>query len=239
MVRDYNYNTDTNKLKALYKEFSQTNIVQKHNNLATRGSNYIDYFKAKQNRIRLLENTNEEWTVKENLEKLTIDWKFINYCAKSGVNIYLPHRRDVTSQFISKINARYRSEIARLKGDGHFIYTNNMEAETYNEIRINFRWLHMYVNVFLEQLMMWRIIYETYPNIRVVSYEDEIKPMKFDRLNISQATIKNYKQLTQHLVPTPFNTDKVIIIDDHPKPIPGAWEQALFYINHHKHLVEI
>lgn len=239
IARDYNYNTSINKTKLLYKEFSNINISQKHHNLSTRGSNHIDYFASKHKRIELLKNTDEQWTVKENLEKLTIDWKFINSCSKKGVNIYLTHRRDIVAQFISKINARYRSEIARLKGDSHFIYTNNSKVDVYNEMRINFNWLHMYVNVFLEQLMMWRIVYETYPNINVVSYEDQIKPMNFESLGISKETTERYKQLTQHLVPTPFNTNNVVVVDDHPKPIRGAWEQALFYINHHKHLVEI
>ncbi|MDC3266425.1 hypothetical protein OAU13_00700 [bacterium] len=239
IARDYNYNAEGNRDTDLYKDFSKESITRRFHSMETRGSDYIGFFKAKQKRIQLLEHTDQQWTVKENLEKLTIDWRFIHNCTAEGVNVYLTHRRDIEAQFISKINARYRLEIAKQEGDSQFIYTNNSMHEEYDEMRINFRWLHMYVNVFLEQLMLWRIVYETCPDINIVSYEDEIKPMRLERLGISKGTVENYKSEQQHLVPTPHNTNKVVVVDDHPKPMRGAWEQALYYINHHKHLVEI
>ena len=239
MARDYNYNKAGNRETALYKKFSEGSLTVNHHNVRTRGSDHIGFFIAKQQRIDLLKNTKEQWTVKENLEKLTIDWKFIRHSADNGINVYLSHRRDVVAQFISKINARYRLEVARQKNGSPFIFTNNSTFEHYDEMKINFNWLHMYVNVFLEQLMMWRVVYETFPNINVVSYEDVIQPMNFESLGISNATTEKYKTLTQHLIPTPFNTKNVVVIDDHPKPISGAWEQALYYIEHHKYLVEI
>ena len=100
----------------------------------------------------------------------------------------------------------------------------------------------MYVNVFLEQLMIWRIIYEKfkhYDTFKIVSYEREIEPMNLIRLGIDSETVSKYKAEEQHLVPTPHNATKVVVEDDHQSPIAGAWDQALYYINRHQYLVEI
>ena len=154
----------------------------------------------------------------------------------------MTHRQDIVSQFISKINARYRLEIAKfgVSGDSQFIYTNNDTSTQYDTMSIEFKWLYMYLNVFIEQLMMWRVLYEMFKkHVKVVSYENHIRPMKFESFGIQNSLVGQYKQEKQHLVPTPVNANKVIVIDDHPKPIIGAWEQSLHYVERHKYLVEI
>ena len=100
----------------------------------------------------------------------------------------------------------------------------------------------MYTNVFLEQLMMWRVVYEkfkSYPTFKIVDYENEIEPMALEECGIGSEDVSKYRMETNHLIPTPHNTVNVIVEDDHRKPIKGAWEQALYYINRHKYLVEI
>lgn len=242
IARDYNYNKAGNKDTDLYREFSESSLTRDHHNISTRGSNHIGFFRAKAQRIQLLKDTRYQWTVKENLEKLTIDVPFIQYCCSNYVDVYITYRYDIVAQFISNINARYRSEILKLDNGGQFIYTNNdiqTPYQQYGEMRIKFHWLHMYVNVFLEQLMMWRIIYEKFKqHIKVINYEDEIQPMNFHDY-ISNDTVVWYKQEKQHLVQTPYNTDIVVVEDDHTKPIIGAWQQALYYIKRHQYLVEI
>ena len=242
IARNYNYNVESNRHTSLYKEFSKETLTGTFHNEFTRGSDYIGFFKGKQRRIQLLKHTNEQWTVKENIEKLTIDMSFIRYCLDSGVNVYLTHRRDVVSQFISKINARYRAEIVRHNHDSNFIYTNRCTFTNYNVMKIKFHWLHMYTGIFVDQLMMWRIIYDNfkmYDGLKVVNYEDEIKPMKLTKCGITDEDVLRYKKETQHLVPTPHNEYQVVVVDDHPKPIIGAWQQALYYVDRHKYLVEV
>ncbi len=243
LARNYNYNTDSNRETFLYKTFSSSSITGTYHNMSSRGSDHIGYFAAKQKRIELLKDTGISWTVKENLEKQTMDFNFIKHCADNGVNIYLTHRADVVGQFISKINARYRTEIAKFSGsESQFIYTNKDQYRHYDQITVNFTWLHMYTNVFIEQLLMWRVVYEilkNYKNFKLVSYEKQIKPMVFSDIGINSNVVERYKNETKHLVPTPNNIDKVVITDDHPFPTVGAWEQSLFYIQQHKYLVEV
>ena len=242
LAREYNYNTEENKQTELYKTFSTSSLTAIHHNVKTRGSDHIGFFKAKQTRMNILKQTNLQWTVKENLEKQTLDTSFVDYCVDNGINVYLTHRRDVVAQFISKINARYRLEIAKMGADNEsqFIFTNKDNITKYTEMKIPFHWLHLYLNVFIAQLMLWRVVYERYKhNIKIVSYENEIKPMNFQAIGISNDTVSRYNNEQKHLIPTPMNTDKVIVTDDHPKPIVGAWEQSLYYVERHKHLVEI
>ena len=242
VARDYNYNTEANRQTKLYQEFSKESLTGLYHSRATRGSDYVGFFEAKQKRIDLLKNTTEQWTVKENIEKLTIDIPFIEYCANAGVDIWLTHRKDIVSQFISKINARYRSEVANHKHDSNFIYTNHCTFTDYDTIKIKFHWLHMYTNVFLEQLMLWRIIYErfkSYPTFKIVDYENEIEPMALEECGIGGADVMSYRLERNHLIPTPHNATNVIVEDDHKKPITGAWKQSLYYIERHKYLVEV
>lgn len=240
LVRDYNYNSEKNKDTYLYKAFKSYNITSSHHNAVTRGSNHIEFFKDKQRRIDMLRKTPLQWTVKENTEKQLMDINFIDYCCKSKfVNVYMTHRANIIDQFVSFINARYRAEIARHKGS-HFIFTNNDEYQSYDNMSIQFNWLHMYTNVFIEQLMMWRLIYDKFkPHVRVVSYESHTKPMNFEHIGISKDVVEKYKQETNHLIPTPHNVRKVTLVDDHPKHMVGAWEQSLYYVEKFKHLVEI
>ena len=55
----------------------------------------------------------------------------------------------------------------------------------------------------------------------------------------TQQHIQQYQKEKVHLVPTPHNTNKVVITDDLPAPILGAWQQALYYVDRHRYLVEI
>jgi len=237
LARSYNYNSETNKQTKLYTEFFKENISAKHYNVKTKGADYIDFFQSKKQRINLLKSTTDSWVVKDNLEKKSLDVSFIDYCYDSGVNVYITHRRDVVSQFISKINARYRSEIAN---NGDFIFTNNTPVAHYDTIDVSFVWLNMYTNVFLEQLMMWRIMYERYKSkIKLVSYEDCIAPMNFTSIGISNDTVVSYLKESQHLVPTPNNITNVKVQNDHPSPIASAWDQSLYLIEKHKYLVEV
>lgn len=240
LVREYNYNSDRYTDTALYKAFSQQNMSAAHHNINTRGSDHIGFFEKKQSRINMLMSATIPWSVKENTEKQLMDFNFVKYCCDNqDINVYMTHRANVIDQFVSFINARYRAEIAKHTGS-HFIFTKNDAYQSYDEMRIPFNWLHMYVNVFIEQLLMWRTTYDRFkPHIKIVSYETNVRPMNFENIGISKQVVDNYKRETNHLVPTPNNVRNVVVVDDHPKPIRGAWEQALFYINHHKHLVEI
>lgn len=240
IARNYNYNKAGNEDTTLYKKFSKDNLTANHHNVRTRGSDHIGFFIAKQQRIDLLKNTKEQWTIKENTEKQLMGFNFVKHCCDSpDINVYMTHRANVVDQFVSFINARYRAEIAK-HTSSHFIFTNNDSYQQYSEMCIPFNWLHMYVNVFIEQLLMWRTTYDRFkPYVKIVSYENNVRPMNFESIGISKQVVDNYKRETNHLVPTPNNVRNVVVVDDHPKPMRGAWEQSLFYINHHKHLVEI
>jgi cyclophilin family peptidyl-prolyl cis-trans isomerase len=227
----------------LYKQFSSTSITARYHNEITNGFDHIGFFKAKSKRIEILKQSNESWTIKENLEKQTIDFSFIQYCIDNGVNVYMTHRKNIVEQFISKINARYRLEIANLKPNtqsSQFIFTNEDSCIKYDTMHIPFSWLHMYTQVFIGQLFMWRVIYDRFKNdIKLVSYEDNIKPLQLEKFGITQQHIQQYQKEKVHLVPTPHNTNKVVITDDLPAPILGAWQQALYYVDRHRYLVEV
>jgi len=237
ILRTYNYNSETNKQNELYAEFSKESLSGNHYNQKTKGADYINFFNSRRQRADILKTTTYTWVAKDNLEKKSLDIPFIDYCFDNGINIYMTHRRDVVSQFISKINARYRSEIAN---NGNFIFTNNTPVTHYDTIDIPFTWLNMYTNVFLEQLMMWRIMYERYKSkIKLVSYEDSIAPMNFTSIGISNETVASYLNESEHLVPTPNNIRNVNVQNDHPSPIISAWDQSLYLIEKHKYLVEV
>lgn len=243
-IRDYNYNNKQNKSTQLYKELTETNLTGKYHNPRTRGSDHINFWEARLARSEIIKKSLTPWTAKENIEKLTIDIKFVEYCCKNpGINVYMTHRANIVEQFISLINARYRESIKiRQEGDRSlgFVYTNTDEYREHNEARINFQFLHLYANVFLEQLMMWKIIYDKFkPYINVVSYEQQIKPMDFTAIGISKDVVESYNNETKHLIPTPNNARKIVVVDDHPKPMIGAWEQALHYVGRFQYLVDI
>ena len=239
LARDYNYNSLENKDTTLYKDFSTVSLTRDHHNPSTRGSDHIGFFTGKSKRINQLKFTNLEWTVKENLEKQTADIPFIDYCINNNVKVYITHRRDIQAQFLSVLNARYRLEIAKQQGPSQFIYTNQDQFQKYNEMRVPFNFVYMYLNVFIDQLLVWRAVYEKYKNqLTVVSYEDNIRPMDFTSIGISNNVVDQYKKETQYLVPTPNNTNKVIVVDDH-KGIQGTWEQTTFFVDRFKYLVDI
>lgn len=239
MIRPYNFNYAAHKKSELYRIMSTRNMALQHNNVRTRGSNFIGFFEEKKERMEMLKHTNERWTVKETTDKLLIDVNFVEYCCQSGINVYMTHRRDIVGQFVSKINARYRAEIAHHKSP-HFIFTNRDPYSSYDQMVIPFHWLYMYTNVFLEQLMMWRIMYEKFkPYIKIVSFEDHVKAMNFEHIGISKEVIEKYKSEAQHLVPTPANVTNVVVQDDHPSNITGAWDQSLYHVGRHQYLVDI
>lgn len=250
LARQYNYNNDIQRQSELYKQFSSTSITARYHNEITNGFDHIGFFRAKSKRIEILKQSNESWTAKEQLERQTIDFSFIQYCIDSGVNVYMTHRKNIIEQFISKVNARYRIQQDKdyRKFPDHrpnvrtssFIFTNEDNCMKYDTMYVPFDWLHMYTMIFIGQLFMWRVIYDRFkPNIKVVSYEDNIKPLQLEKFGITQHHIQQYQKEKVHLVPTPHNTNKVVITDDLPAPILGAWHQALYYVDRHKYLVEI
>ena len=250
LARQYNYNNDTQRQSELYKQFSSTSITAKYHNESTNGYDHVGFFKAKSKRIEILKQSNESWTIKEQLEKQTMDFSFIEYCIDNGVDVYLTHRRNIVEQFISKVNARYRIQqdenYVRFPNQrpnvrsSTFIFTNEDNCIKYDAMRIPFSWLNMYTQVFIGQLFMWRVVYDRFKNhIKLVSYEDNIKPLQLEKFGITQQHIQQYQKEKVHLVPTPHNTNKVIVTDDLPKPVLGAWQQALYYVDRHKYLVEI
>lgn len=248
-VRQYNYNKDNQRHSELYNQFSSS-ITARYHNETTNGFDNIGFFKAKSKRIEILKQSNESWTVKEQLEKQTMDFSFIQYCVDNGVNVYMTHRKNIIEQFISKVNARYRiqqdeayNKFPNLRPNvrsSSFIFTNEDNCIKYDTMRIPFSWLNMYTQVFIGQLFMWRVVYDRFKkDIKLVSYEDNIKPLQLEKFGITQQHIQQYQKEKVHLVPTPHNTNKVVITDDLPAPILGAWQQALYYVDRHKYLVEI
>ena len=250
LARQYNYNNDTQRQSELYKQFSSTSITAKYHNELTNGYDHVGFFKAKSKRIEILKQSNESWTIKEQLEKQTMDFSFIEYCIDNGVDVYLTHRRNIVEQFISKVNARYRiqqdenyikfpNQRPNVRSST-FIFTNEDNCIKYDAMRIPFSWLNMYTQVFIGQLFMWRVVYDRFKNhIKLVSYEDNIKPLQLEKFGITQQHIQQYQKEKVHLVPTPHNTNKVIVTDDLPTPVLGAWQQSLYYVDRHKYLVEI
>jgi hypothetical protein len=250
LARQYNYNNDTQRQSELYKQFSSTSITARYHNEITNGFDHIGFFKAKSKRIEILKQSNESWTAKEQLEKQTMDFSFIQYCIDNGVNVYMTHRKNIVEQFISKINARYRiqqdvnyNKFPNLRPNvrsSSFIFTNEDNCMKYDTIYVPFHWLHMYTMIFISQLFVWRVIYDRFKNdIKLVSYEDNIKPLQLEKFGITQQHIQQYQKEKVHLVPTPHNTNKVVITDDLPAPILGAWQQALYYVDRHRYLVEV
>lgn len=239
VARHYNYNREQNKTTELYRKFSETNLATKYVTTKNRGSDFIEYSRAIRDRSLLLHNTTESWVAKYNLEIIIFDNNFIQRCVDNNVCFYITHRENIVDQFVSRINARYRYEVAKHKNEG-FIYTNNTPVENYHTMIVKFDWLQQCMVTFLEQLMLWRVIYERLKDhVNVVSYERCIQPMDFTSIGINHDTVTKYLQEKQHLIPTPINTTNIIVVDDHPKPIIGAWEQTLYFISKHKHLVEI
>ena len=249
LVRPYNYNKDTQRQSELYNQFS-SNLTARYHNETTNGFDNIGFFKAKSKRIEILKQSNESWTAKEQLEKQTIDFSFIRYCIDNGVNVYMTHRKNIIEQFISKINARYRIQqdenyrkFPNLRPNvrsSTFIFTNEDSCIKYDTMHVPFSWLNMYTQIFISQLFMWRVVYDRFKNdIKLVSYEDNIKPLQLEKFGITQQHIQQYQKEKVHLVPTPHNTNKVVITDDLPAPILGAWQQALYYVDRHRYLVEV
>lgn len=239
-VRDYNYNTDAHKETDLYNLFRNTNVVNRFYNEHTRSGDYIGLFKSRERRTDLLKTVNINWTIKENTDKITMDTNFVDYWAKAGANIYMTYRKDLVKQFISFINARYRTEVLNLPNNAQFIFTNTDQGYRYEDMKIRYSWLLNYVNVFLAQVMMWRITYEKHKDIvKLVCYEDHVKPMNFESFGIKKEVVQQYQNEPKHLVPTPFNTDRAVVVDDHPEPIINAWNQSLYLVQKHKYLVEV
>ena len=251
-ARMYNYNTPENRQTSLFKQMKPS-PGHTYYNEETRGGAHIGYSKARKQKNDIIKQSAHEWTGKEQLDKQTIDINFMDYCCNSGVNIYMTHRQNIVAQFISMINARYRAELAPKSpewakdlgtNESQFIFTNkdvNTRVQ-YNEATVYYSWLYEYTNIFIQQLMMWRIVYEKFkPYVKLVSYEDCIEPMDFSSIGISQSVVKEYKLEANHLVRTPHNTTKIIVQDDHNESIVkiGAWQQNLHYVERFRYLVDI
>lgn len=241
LSRPYIFNTERSKQSNLYKEFTGVNLQAKYYTLASRGQDYIGFFKALAKRLEVLKQASESWTAKCIIEKKVLDVTFVDYCVDNNMNIFMTHRKDIVGQYISFINARYRQEVSRQHSShGDFIYTNKTDFFKYKHMEVNWFWLHMYTDIFLEQLILWRMIYDKHKSsIKIISYEDHIKKMDFTTIGITEETVNKYRKESQHLVPTPYNTTNLIVSDDHPAPILGAWKQCLYLVNKHKYLVEI
>lgn len=247
IIRGYNYNTKLSQETNLYKEFSKFSLTGNFHNLKTRGSDHKGFDSNQQKRINLLKASNFNWTAKCNMEKFLINIDFIDYCVDNGVNVYITHRRNILDQFISHINTRYRGELDQGgPTDKGYIFTKqDIDTATsatrrYSELIVPFSWLYRYTDIFLNQLLMWRALYERYKDkIIVVSYEDNIKPMDLTKFGITDDFIKKYHTNVNHLKPTPSNCSNIIVQDDHPKPILPAWNQTLFYVKKHQYLVDI
>jgi len=240
IVRPYNWNTEANRQASIYKQFASDNISSRHYNRQTRGFDHIGFVNNQQKRVSSLISTDVQWTAKLNLDKQNFNYEVVEHCSKNNIKIYITHREDIVGQFISTLNARYRLEIANSKED-NFIYTNNHPGHPdYGVMKIPFIWLHMYTNIFIDQLLMWRAVYEMYkPYLQLVSYEKHIKPTNLQQFGISSSIIEQYKKESQHLVPTPHNSSNFQVTDDQVDNLPSAWDSALYYIQRHKHLVEI
>ena len=133
MIRDYNYNKPEYKQTQLFKTLTESNLTSRYHNSITRGSDHIGFMKAKKKRIEVIKQANISWTAKEQTEKQTMDIDFIEYCCKNkDINVYMTHRLDIVEQFVSKVNARYRSEVAK---SGDFIYTNNDSSQAYDAMQ--------------------------------------------------------------------------------------------------------
>ena len=251
-VRMYNYNTPENRQTSLFKQM-RPSLTGIYYNEETRGGAHIGYSKARKQKNDIMKQSLQEWTAKEQLEKQSMDINFIDYCCNNGVNIYMTHRQNIVAQYISTINARYRAELApkspewaedHSTNESQYIFTNK-DSNTrvqYNEATVYYYWLHMYTSIFIEQLMMWRIVYEKFkPYVKLVSYEDCIEPMDFSSIGISQSVVKEYELEAKRLVPTPHNTTNIIVRDDHNEAIVkiGAWQQNIHYVERFRYLVDV
>lgn len=240
LTRQYNHNNHLIVNDDHLKDLALSNLSDKYYNynIKTRNVDYMGFFQGKQERINRVKGLSSPWTIKEQTERQTLDLDFIDYCCDNA-DVYITHRKDITSQYVSFLNAKYKSEILKYP-DPAFIYTNNDSFVRPNEMKVGFSWLHMYTNVFICQLLAWRSLYDRYKSkAKIVSYEDNIKPMDFQSIGIEPSIIEKYKNEKQHLVPTPYNIRNVKVIDDIEPPTLSAWYQCLYYVERHKYLVEI
>lgn len=160
------------------------------------------YHKAKQKRIDILKNK-LNWTVKETCVPTLTNIDFIKHCCDNQVNVYMVYRKNIVDQFISFVN---------IVGSGQSIFTSR--DNTKQRISIRNDVIEAKTLPFINSLIYWRLLYEMFQTkVKLVCYEDVIKPMNFLSLGVDECVVKKYNLRDNHLIPTPFN----IIEDSNPK----------------------
>lgn len=180
----------------------------------------------------ILNETEGSWVLKLVAGFASGNHNFISRCiADPNVKVIFTHRRDIVKQFTSMINAYYRRDVLKYDGGG-WEFKNNTVHQPYSRIDFSENQLVNQAMIFCKRLIEWRAVFEIYKNnITVISYEDNIVPLKLDSLGITNETIEKYNTRDDHIVPTPHNVTNFLHSD--------TWDQCVKFIESHKHFVDI
>lgn len=236
-VRDYNYSKKIYKNTDFYKSFIP-NLQAKHYGQTGMFGGQVAFFEEKNKRATTLFNNLEyDWVIKEMVDKHLIDLNIIRrFIDTNYVNVYMVYRRDVRAQFLSFINGYYRGKLNK-QHNGGFIFQEKEEYFNYDRIEIDVETLFNQVNRFLNSLIYWRSCYEIFrDDIVLVNYEDHIKPMKLRKFGITDRDIREYNNLSGHLVKTPKNVEEVYLTNDTSQK---KWQDVLYLIDRHQEFVNI
>lgn len=198
---------------------------------------YLNFLREhRKRRERLKDFIDRGWSAKLHVTPALLDSRdFLEYCIQHpNINVWLTHRRNLSDQFLSFVNAGYRQ--SALKGlrdeGGGFVFTNKTTFPEYDVINWGRADMLGALMNLTPQIVMWRNIYDVYGKyIKVVNYEDHIKPTNLSEFGISSKEVEIYNTRDKHFIPTPKNVTKF--------KEQNVWNECQEILKHYQHLVEI
>jgi hypothetical protein len=192
---------------------------------------------SREQKIRLnylKDNVDKNWILKIWPEYCLLQKNILDEMKHTDVEIIMTQRKNIEEHFNSWINALYRKDQFEIKE--YEFYNLNVNAHSlddkYDIIDMSERNIITFFNYFCNSLVGWRLTYELFKDrIKLVSYEDEIKPLSLKSLGITNETIDQYHKKEVHLVQTPFNSNNFTQ--------KQTYSQCIEILQNYRYLVEV
>jgi len=185
----------------LVYDFRDNLIRYAGSNLST---DLIRMAEEQERRIQIVKQQSN-WIIKNPIIQILYNKQFIEYCCNDPeTQVIFLYRKDIAEQFKSEINNAYRN-VLRKKPQNNF--TASSEIIKYDTLGYTDAEMKRAATASIQRLEIFKLLYQLYGSKgMLLSYEDHIKPLNLQCLGITKDVVQQYKESSDSLIPTPFNT---------------------------------